>query len=328
MNAPKISVLVPVYKVEKYIDKCARSLFEQTYENIEYIFVDDASPDKSIDLLESIIEEYPKRKNLVKILRHETNRGLSSARNTALDHASGDYIYIVDSDDYIDQDTLSKLMETSVSTNADIVISDFTEIYNSYKRVKRINILENKMQYLQAVLMRKTNFTVWGKLMRANLFDNIRFIGDVTYAEDYGTYPRLLYYASNVVKVDIPLYNYVKYNQAACTAFMTEKNINDALCVANMIEMFFSNVPDHEKFQETVKMSLLKFKVHLIQSCYSSIPLVDKIVSYWKIDDKDVVSKLSLKDRCLLAFSNRRNWMLLIPFLYLNNRIFKLKRLF
>ncbi|MSH99652.1 glycosyltransferase, partial [Escherichia coli] len=86
-----VSILVPVYKVEKYIEKCAMSLFEQTYDNIEYVFVDDCSPDDSIALLESIMERYPKRKEQVKIVAHEKNAGLSNARITGINNCSGLY---------------------------------------------------------------------------------------------------------------------------------------------------------------------------------------------------------------------------------------------
>ena len=88
----KVSVCIPVYGVEKYIERCARSLFEQTMkDDIEFIFVDDCTPDKSIEILQKVLEEYPERKNQVKIIRHETNKGLTGARNTALKHVNVTY---------------------------------------------------------------------------------------------------------------------------------------------------------------------------------------------------------------------------------------------
>lgn len=104
-----VSICVPVYGVERYIERCARSVFEQTYDNIEYIFVDDCSPDHSIDILKNVIEEYPARKPNVRIVRHEHNRGLAAARNTAIDNAGGDFVLHIDSDDYIPSDYVSLL---------------------------------------------------------------------------------------------------------------------------------------------------------------------------------------------------------------------------
>ena len=100
----QVSILVPVYGVEKYIERCARSLFEQTYENLEYIFVNDCTPDKSMEILMRVMEDYPNRKGNVRIFHHEHNRGLSAARNTALDAATSPFVTHVDSDDYLDCD--------------------------------------------------------------------------------------------------------------------------------------------------------------------------------------------------------------------------------
>ena len=111
MEDKKVSILVPVYGVEKYIKRCARSLFEQTYDNIEYIFVDDCTQDRSIDILEEVLKEYPNRKNQVKILHHAKNRGLSASRNTALDASTGDYLMHVDADDYLHVDAIALLIK-------------------------------------------------------------------------------------------------------------------------------------------------------------------------------------------------------------------------
>ncbi len=103
MMTELISILVPIYGVEKYIERCSRSLFGQTYFNIEYIFVDDCTKDNSIGILKKVLMDYPLRAKKVKIVSHSTNRGLSAARNTALTHAEGAYIMHVDSDDYLSE---------------------------------------------------------------------------------------------------------------------------------------------------------------------------------------------------------------------------------
>ena len=107
----QVSVLVPVYRVDRFIERCARSLFEQTYDNLEYIFVDDCSTDNSIAILRRVMEDYPERKGQVRIIRPERNRGLAAARNTALDAANGLFVTHVDSDDYLDRDAIRLLVE-------------------------------------------------------------------------------------------------------------------------------------------------------------------------------------------------------------------------
>ena len=105
MEQPKVSVVIPVYGVEKYIERCARSLFEQTMqEGIEYIFVDDCSPDRSIEILEKVLKEYPHREPQVKIIQHSKNQGIFYTRNTGVENATGEYIIHCDSDDWVEPD--------------------------------------------------------------------------------------------------------------------------------------------------------------------------------------------------------------------------------
>ena len=92
---PLVSVIVPIYGVEPYIEKCARSLFEQSLENMEFIFVNDCTPDKSVEILRQVIEEYPRRYLQIQIIEHEENRGLAMARNSGLLIAKGEILYIV-----------------------------------------------------------------------------------------------------------------------------------------------------------------------------------------------------------------------------------------
>ena len=122
---PKVSVVIPVYGVEKYIEKCARSLFEQTLDDLEYIFVDDCSPDGSIAVIQKVLEEYPQRKNQTKIIHHEKNGGLVAARKTGLAQASGSYIIHCDSDDWVDPAMYETLYNQAVENNADMVYCNF-----------------------------------------------------------------------------------------------------------------------------------------------------------------------------------------------------------
>ena len=126
MNNKMVSVCIPVYGVEKYIERCARSLFEQTMtDGIEFIFVNDCTNDRSIEILEQILSEYPQRKNQVKIIHHDTNQGLTGARNTALKYAQGEYIIHCDSDDWVDIKMYENMYNKAIETDADMVYCDY-----------------------------------------------------------------------------------------------------------------------------------------------------------------------------------------------------------
>ena len=130
----KVSIVVPIYGVEKYIERCARSLFEQTYEDIEYVFVNDATLDNSIQKLNEIIDKYSHRREHIKVLSHKENKGLPAARNTGLSVVTGEYIYHCDSDDWIEKDMIQSLCEKVIQEKADIVWCDW---YISFKKNER-----------------------------------------------------------------------------------------------------------------------------------------------------------------------------------------------
>jgi glycosyltransferase involved in cell wall biosynthesis len=126
---PVLSIIVPIYKVERYISPCTHSLFGQTHSDIEYIFVNDYTPDNSIKILLEVLKNYPDRSEQVKILNHEYNRGLAAARQSGLDAATGEYLIMVDSDDWLEIDMIAKMYEKAIKEDADIVIADFYEDY-------------------------------------------------------------------------------------------------------------------------------------------------------------------------------------------------------
>lgn len=126
MNRPKVSVIVPIYNVEKYLKKCLHSLWEQTYKNIEFIIVDDCSTDSSKEI---IFEEITNRDNVI-FIENKNNRGLSYSRNIALTKATGDYIGYVDSDDYIDKNYYEELVKTAMNEKSDIVVCNINTVQN------------------------------------------------------------------------------------------------------------------------------------------------------------------------------------------------------
>lgn len=119
----KLSVCIPVYNVEPYIEKCVRSLFEQTYGDLEFVFIDDCSPDGSFTVLEKVLADYPQRRGQIKIVRHQRNSGLIRARQTGIEHASGEYVTHCDPDDWVDRDLYAKMMERAAATEADMVFA-------------------------------------------------------------------------------------------------------------------------------------------------------------------------------------------------------------
>lgn len=238
----KVSILVPVYGVEKYIEKCARSLFEQSYENIEYVFVDDCSPDNSINVLNHVIDDYPQRKNSIKIIRHKENMGLAAARNTGILNANGDYLFNMDSDDYLELNTIEILKDAAIESNADIVTCDYKKVYPNRWTILKSDISEDKPRYIRNLLTRRTSFNLSGKLIRKALItkNDIHAISGINQAEDYITYPRLAYYADKIAYVNKPLYNYIQYNATSHIHNVSDDGRKQVIRATKFLIEFFS----------------------------------------------------------------------------------------
>ena len=169
---PLVSVLVPIYGVEKYIERCVRSIFEQTYQNLEIIFVNDCTPDNSIDILTKVVEDYPKRKPQTQIITHETNKGIACVRNTALSASSGYYILFIDSDDYVDLSIIQRLVMLARTEDADVTICDFFYAYKNYNRHCFVNPSNSSIECMCQVLKGVMHGGLWNKLTKRSLYVN------------------------------------------------------------------------------------------------------------------------------------------------------------
>lgn len=176
MNTSVISVIVPVYKVEQYLNQCVQSIVDQTYSKLEIILVDDGSPDKCPE----ICDEWARKDSRIKVI-HKENGGLSSARNAGIDVATGDYITFVDSDDYIDEKMYEQLLYGFSDKNVGIVSCGVLydkngeiSIYNKEWIVKSKRVVTyNDFGIL--LLSSKVNYTVWSKIFKRELLDKVRF---------------------------------------------------------------------------------------------------------------------------------------------------------
>lgn len=195
-----VSICVPIYNVENYIERCAVSLLGQTYGKIEYVFVNDCSPDKSVEVLRKVMEDYPGKKDYVKIINHEKNRGLAAARNTAVNHSDGDFILHVDSDDYLGIDAVGKLVNKQRETDADIVTGQAVQIEKDKSSVMQRPQFLYKDDFVKEMIVPSISHTIWGRLIRKSLYtDNgIEAKEGVNIGEDMQVMTQLAYFAQKV----------------------------------------------------------------------------------------------------------------------------------
>ena len=190
MSTKKISVIVPVYNIERYLNKCLNSIVAQSLKEIEIIIVNDCSLDNSL----KIIERYMKKDKRIILINKIKNEGLTSARNSGLEIAQGKYILHIDGDDWIEQDYLKDMYETAEKYKADMVVSDFYFDYENEKLVyqsDQFGITGEKIENKNAIenLCYGSFPAIWNKLIKKEIYikNNIKFPNGISIGEDLGT---------------------------------------------------------------------------------------------------------------------------------------------
>lgn len=216
-----ISVIVPIYNVEEYLDECIISIVNQTYKNLEIILVDDGSPDNC----SKICDNWAIKDNRIKVI-HKNNGGLSDARNTGLDIATGDYVSFIDSDDWISNNFIEKLLNISKYEKADIVACSINNVYsNKVIKYQTKPIIGTSNNIYPLIYCENTFFSIsaCNKLYKKNCWNNIRFPYGKTCEDAFTTY-LLVDKANKIVQIDEPLYYYrIRENSIMTTSFSIKK---------------------------------------------------------------------------------------------------------
>lgn len=259
---PKISVIIPVYNVEKYILRCARSLFEQTLDDIEYIFVDDASPDKSVDVIKSILHEYPNRQDRVVFIRHKTNIGLAAARATGIGLATGDYIAHCDSDDWVDVNMYKELYYAAIASDADILTCDFMFAYQNYnEQYMCIPFSGSKQGFMQAYITAGMT-SVCNMIAKRDIYknNNITPTIGVNYCEDFILSVKLLHKANKIVHINKALYNYNQLNTGSLLRSRRKEALKEEISAYLDVIDYFKQEGEYPLYAKQLCWRILKAK--------------------------------------------------------------------
>lgn len=209
----KVSILVPLYNVEKYVRRCVESLFSQTYHNIEYVFVNDCTPDKSMEIIDDCINKYGIR-DKCKVISHQQNQGICASRNDCLANASGDYFLFVDSDDYIDRDMVELLVAAAIRDNADISGCGYIEEYDDHSVEIPQKYTNDYNEMLKAITVLKLKGVMWKLLIKRSIVvdNHIRFMPEKNMVDDYLFCCQVFYYSHRFAGVDKCMYHYIQFN--------------------------------------------------------------------------------------------------------------------
>lgn len=252
-----ISVIVPVYNAEKYLDKCIQSILGQTYSNIELLLIDDGSTDSS----GSICDNYAEQDSRVRVF-HKANGGVSSARNMGLNNVKGEWIAFVDSDDWIDRDMYEEMHNAAILNQADIVCCD---VWIEYKNGRVIQTYNNKyenhkLMYDCLVPVIEVYFVMWNKLVSRKLYENnnIRATIGANMWEDVELMTKIRYFSKSLYVLNIPYYHYNKASDSSITiSSKIMSSVNDQVERVRQIEQFFIDHGEYGKYKHFI--SLLKY---------------------------------------------------------------------
>jgi glycosyltransferase involved in cell wall biosynthesis len=292
MGKPKVSIIVPVYNVSKYLRKCLDSVINQTLKNIEIIVVNDCSPDPLDD---EICKEYVKKDKRIKYIKHKENLGLGGARNTGIKNATAKYIGSVDSDDWVEKDMYEKLYNAAIDGDWDVVICGFKrvtsegDILSKIDFSNRLNITEEKNKDIFTI----SNPAFWNKLWKKDLYiKNKVFFPNHLYYEDLCTTPKIYYYARKIKYIPGTFYNYLwqrnEQKNSSISFTVSEKNLNDHFKVFQNIREFLEEKSIFQKSKNSfVDMTFSSLMHHM--TCMSTFLTNEELINYCKSITKRLI---------------------------------------
>lgn len=306
---PLVSVIVPVYNVQAYLNKCVDSIIDQTYRALEIILVDDGSLDKS----GTICDDYALKDSRIKVI-HKKNGGLSDARNVGIDIAKGDFIAFVDSDDWLDINMYEVMINHALQQNADIVICghNVVELDGSIKVKNKINksVLYNYVEAVELILNDKIiNSFAWDKIYKKELFKEIRYPKGRVF-EDIATTYKLFHVAQSVYYINQSFYYYVRRENSICLIKDNKLNVkrNNDNFHAFYERYFF--VADHPEYKRVLffcaNIALVK-GINMLHYAISDPHLFDDSYFVRTIDELKLID---IKGNKLVSTKRRLEYLL------------------
>ena len=260
----KVSIIVPVYKVEKYIHRCVDSILGQTYSNLEIILVNDGSPDEC----GRIADQYRKQDERIKVI-HKPNGGLSEARNVGMEAITGEFTMFVDSDDWLEKDMVEQLLHHSLHYKADVVQSAFYYAYDDklliddrhYQQGKAAETFDKQSLMYELVRNEKVKNFAWGKLYKTSVVKNIPFEKGVLFEDVFWAH-RIMHAANRFVLLHQPLYNYYQRNDSIVATY-TPRNLDMLTGLKKQHVFLEKHYPEFtdESLKVLLKTSLLHYNL-------------------------------------------------------------------
>ena len=260
MNNYKVTIITPIHKAERFIERCAKSLLNQDFESIEYIFINDATPDDSFKILKKLVDQC-NRKGDIKLLENEYNLGVAKTRKKGMLEASGEYVIQIDSDDWIESNMISTLYNKAKQDNADIAVCDYYISFITGKETYRKEEYKPNIDFnIKNIMLGKVHPAFWNTLIKRSLYveKNIFPEGKINMGDDYEMMLKLFLSTEKVSYIPKAFLYYTQYNENSITKTMNKEYINDKI---NCIEVFEEILkPTKNRYIEEFRTMLVFWK--------------------------------------------------------------------
>ena len=308
-----------MYNVEQFIEKCASTLLEQTFKEIEYLFINDCTPDNTLIILEKVIEKFSNRIDQVKIINNKINLGLPSTRNVGLSICKGEYVIHIDGDDYVEPDMVERMYLCAEENDADIVVCDSYGQWGKQKRYHKEIVPENGREYARDIINGKCMPAIWNKLVRRSLYEinNITFPDGINMGEDLATTPLLAYNANKIVKLNKAFVHYILYNNNAYSKNISEKAKSNLQNVVQSLSTYFKDT-NNEEITNAIKIRKITTKsvilinssfierkkfYNLYNDCDNLVYVMESLPYYYKYFTKLYIKKYFILADLFLKFA-------------------------
>lgn len=277
---PKISICIPVFNTELYIGECAKSIFEQQYQNLEIIFCDDCSTDNSLAIIHSVLKEYPKRCAQTYVIRNSTNSGPAITRDNAYKRATGDYIWFIDSDDWIESNAVTFLVDKAIVDRADILYFDYEVNNQSDSKLCYGNHSFDAETTLLQKLKTSKDVAMWAIFIRKSFLStlNIKIPTDFNVGEDYAVHIQILKGNPKISYVSQLIYHYRRMS-TSLSHRKSRMYFQEAIKMIYFIDSLLEN--DEQKkcfmtFKGSMKIQVMESRLFLVREVIGLFPEIRK----------------------------------------------------
>lgn len=311
-NSYKLSIIIPIYNVEAYILRCVQSLWcNNITEGIEYIFVNDCTKDNSILLLEKEISLHDGLSNQIRIFNHLENSGLSEARNTGIEHARGKYIWFIDSDDYVSDGCIEKLLSILSNNMLDVLSFGYSHVYDNGKVSPVVHLA------YKDIIKRGIFYVIENKLPPAACFSiykrgllfnhHLRFLRGVLH-EDQEFTPRVYFFAERMMCIDLNVYQYYQ-RQGSIMRSISSRRSESLLLVADSLYSFLLEyIKDTQKYQKDLYAVWMN-KIYFI---------ISQSLVYSNFNNNDFYHELENKEYFPIAFNKYQSIKIKFKYFLIN----------